>query len=145
MNGSTSMNHQRFSPTILANNPLGTASRCSISCKRRWLLSIRCSVCAPNQRTGDTPTVAGATYDLRSYRRVYVVGAGKAGASMAAAVAAVLGDRLDDGLVVVKYGHGTGRDPSVIAVVEAGHPMPDAAGVLLVSVSSPWPTARHRR
>ena len=42
------------------------------------------------------------TYDLRSYERVFVVGAGKAGAPMARAAAEVVGDRLAGGVVVVK-------------------------------------------
>jgi hydroxypyruvate reductase len=58
---------------------------------------------------------------------VYVIGAGKAGAPMARAVEARLGDRLTGGLVVVKHGHGgpTAR----VEIVEAGHPVPDSAGV----------------
>jgi len=65
-------------------------------------------------------------YDLRQSRRIFVVGAGKAAAPMAAAVEQVLGRRITDGLVIVKYGHvGPLRR---IRLVEAGHPLPDAAG-----------------
>ncbi len=60
--------------------------------------------------------------------RTVVIGAGKAAAAMAAAVEAHWpGDREAlSGLVVTRYGHGlpTRR----IAVVEAAHPVPDAAG-----------------
>ena len=58
--------------------------------------------------------------------RVLVVGAGKAAASMAAAVEAAWSQVALDGLVITRYGHGlpTAR----IRVVEAGHPVPDAAG-----------------
>lgn len=58
--------------------------------------------------------------------RVIVVGAGKAAASMAK----VLEDRWPDpleGLVIVPYGHTA--DCQWIEVVEASHPLPDAAGV----------------
>ncbi|MGY8523651.1 glycerate kinase type-2 family protein [Paracidovorax citrulli] len=60
--------------------------------------------------------------------RTLVVGAGKAAASMAVAVErayAGSGARLE-GLVVTRYGHGMPTEH--IAVVEAGHPVPDEAG-----------------
>ena len=60
--------------------------------------------------------------------RTVVVGAGKAAAAMAGAVDAHWpADAKLDGLVVTRYGHGIGR-VTRIAVVEAGHPVPDAAG-----------------
>ncbi len=60
--------------------------------------------------------------------RTVVVGAGKAAAAMAAAVEAhwPAGCPLS-GLVVTRYGHGVGALPR-IEVVEASHPVPDAAG-----------------
>jgi hydroxypyruvate reductase len=63
---------------------------------------------------------------LDAYRRIIVVGAGKAATRMAAATDAILADRAVLGAVVTKYGHAEplGR----IDVVEAGHPLPDAAG-----------------
>lgn len=70
-------------------------------------------------------------YPLRQFERVWVVGGGKASAPMAAAVAEVLGSRLSGGLVVVKYGH-TLRHAEAsgpVRIVEAGHPIPDQAGV----------------
>lgn len=62
--------------------------------------------------------------------RVVVVGAGKASAAMALAVERVAEmqgwcDRLT-GLVVTRYGHGVPCDR--IEIVEAAHPVPDAAG-----------------
>jgi len=47
----------------------------------------------------------GLTYDLAQYRHVYVVGGGKAGAAMAAALEELLGERLTAGAVNVKYAH----------------------------------------
>lgn len=64
--------------------------------------------------------------DLDRVRRVLVLGCGKAGASMAQAVETILGDRVGDGVVVVKDGHG--RPLRRVRVVEAGHPVPDARG-----------------
>ena len=57
--------------------------------------------------------------------RTLVVGAGKAAAAMAAAVEAHWAGPLS-GLVVTRYGHGL--PCTRIEVVEAGHPVPDAAG-----------------
>ncbi|HQR20816.1 MAG TPA: glycerate kinase [Burkholderiaceae bacterium] len=59
-------------------------------------------------------------------RRAVVVGAGKAAASMAAAVERAWSDVELDGVVITRYAHGLPtRD---IRVVEAGHPVPDEAG-----------------
>ena len=60
--------------------------------------------------------------------RTVVVGAGKAAASMARAVEAHWpADKPLAGLVVTRYGHGVGALRR-IEVVEAAHPVPDAAG-----------------
>ncbi len=58
--------------------------------------------------------------------RIVVVGAGKAAASMARAAEDCWPGPLE-GLVVTRYGHGA--PTRHIKVVEAGHPMPDDAGV----------------
>ncbi len=65
--------------------------------------------------------------------RTVVVGAGKAAASMARAVEAHWPVACPmSGLVVTRYGHGVGTLPR-IEVVEASHPVPDAAGELAAS------------
>jgi hydroxypyruvate reductase len=64
---------------------------------------------------------------LRQHKRIYVIGAGKAGASMAKAAERVLGDRIAAGLVNVKDGH-TAKLRR-IELNECGHPVPDARGV----------------
>ncbi|NKC34117.1 glycerate kinase type-2 family protein [Falsiroseomonas selenitidurans] len=58
--------------------------------------------------------------------RVVVVGAGKSAAVMAAAVEAAWPAVPLSGLVVTRYGHG--HPTRRIAVLEAAHPVPDAAG-----------------
>lgn len=68
-----------------------------------------------------------ARLDLRRVRRVLVVGAGKAGAAMAAAVEGILGDRVAGGLVTVKAGHTASLRR--VRLCEAAHPVPDEAGV----------------
>jgi glycerate 2-kinase len=57
--------------------------------------------------------------------RTIVLGAGKAAAAMAQAVEHHMAGRLE-GLVVTRYGHGA--PCTQIEVVEAAHPVPDAAG-----------------
>ena len=73
------------------------------------------------QRQGDLLTVAdptahapapALTYDLRRYRRIFVIAAGKAAAPMCRAVESVLQDRISSGLAVTKYGHGQPTDQS---------------------------------
>ena len=56
--------------------------------------------------------------------RVLLVAAGKAAWQMAKAAADCLGDRIDRGVVVTKYGHVTGPIPRC-ECFEAGHPVPD--------------------
>ncbi|HEY6096107.1 MAG TPA: glycerate kinase [Gallionellaceae bacterium] len=72
--------------------------------------------------------VADATYRLADFRRIIVVGAGKATARMAQAIELLLGDLIEGGLIVVKYGHSEKLDR--IEQVEAAHPLPDQAGVV---------------
>lgn len=85
------------------------------------------------RRAGDTLFVADRTYDLRQFKQVYVVGAGKAGAPMAAAVAETLGDDLTAGVVIVKEGYAGAVATGNIDLVEGGHPLPDARGVAAAS------------
>ncbi len=65
--------------------------------------------------------------DLSPFDRIVILGGGKASARMALAFEKILGDRLHQGLVVVKYGHG--EELSRVQVIEAGHPIPDENGV----------------
>ena len=70
--------------------------------------------------------VDGQSWKLPRRGRLLVLGAGKGVAPMGAAVEELLGDRIDTGMLVVKYGHGLPLQQ--IAQVEAAHPVPDAAG-----------------
>ncbi len=65
--------------------------------------------------------------DLSEFDRVVVLGAGKATASMARGIEAVLGDRISEGAISVKYGHTD--EVSRIRTIEAGHPVPDENSV----------------
>jgi len=67
------------------------------------------------------------SFDLDSYNRIIVVGVGKASARMVLGVERILGSRITDGLVAVKYGH---TEPTTrVRLMEAGHPVPDAQSV----------------
>lgn len=80
---------------------------------------------------GDILRAGGRAYPLAEIERILVVGGGKAGAPMAAALTDLLGARITAGVVNVKYGHTAagGNGPGgALQIVEAGHPVPDAAG-----------------
>ena len=77
---------------------------------------------------GNVLFVEGRPYDLAAYERIMTIGAGKASAAMAQTLESLLGDRLHNGLVATKYGHGVGLKRT--RVMESGHPVPDAAGEL---------------
>ncbi len=76
---------------------------------------------------GEKLIIGDREYDLNLFDRVIVVGAGKAGASMAAALESILGSYITEGMVITKYGHGLAL--KTISVTEAGHPIPDESGV----------------
>lgn len=62
-------------------------------------------------------------YDLRRFRRVIVVGFGKAAARMARGLEEILGPRLSEGFVVTA--ERCSLPTSIVEVMEAGHPLPD--------------------
>ena len=83
------------------------------------------------QLSHHTLTVGGQSYDLSQVEAIYLVGAGKAGAPMAQAAAAILGERLTAGLVIVKEGYSplSPSLPPQLKIREAGHPLPDERGI----------------
>ena len=107
------------------------------------------AVLAHVERSGDVLRIGQRKYRLNDLDRIFVVGAGKAGAPMSAAIAELVGDRVTAGCVNVKYGHvadsgrwrvrfGRAEEGQVdlppamsgpIRIVEAGHPLPDVAGL----------------
>ena len=76
---------------------------------------------------GDILHAGGKSWNLRRVKRVLVLGAGKGAASMAAALENLLGERISDGLVIVKYDHGLPLKH--IRLAEAAHPVPNQAGM----------------
>jgi hydroxypyruvate reductase len=75
---------------------------------------------------GRSPTDT-VTLDTDQYKRIFLIGGGKATAAMAAAMEELLGDRIHQGLINVKYGFT--QPLKFTRTTEAGHPLPDKNGV----------------
>jgi len=116
-----------FDPAVLSPNPAVRESILTIL--QAALAAVDPFVAVQNtlQKRGVILSLGKRHYNLDEFRRLFVLGAGKAGAPMTQAVESVLGERISGGLVVVKTDHGgpTQRVP----IVEASHPTPDGAGV----------------
>jgi len=79
------------------------------------------------RRQGNQLFVGDCSYILDSYKRIFLIGAGKGTAPMAKALENILEERLTNGLIIVKYGHGIPLEKTQI--LEADHPIPDDAGL----------------
>ncbi|MCE5225256.1 MAG: glycerate kinase [Porphyromonadaceae bacterium] len=75
----------------------------------------------------DLLQIESQTIDLSRTNDIYVVGVGKASASMASAIESILGSRIKAGHIVTKYGHSIPL--KYITITEAGHPVPDENGI----------------
>jgi len=72
-------------------------------------------------------TVSEMELHLKTFKRISLVGAGKATAPMARAMEEILKERVHQGIINVKYGFTDELDATEI--IEAGHPVPDQNGV----------------
>ena len=79
------------------------------------------------RREGDNLFIGNRKYDLSGIKNIFVTGAGKATAPMAAAIEDILGDKITRGIINVKYGHTANLN--CIGLIEAGHPVPDKNGM----------------
>ncbi|MGH9840872.1 MAG: glycerate kinase type-2 family protein [Blastocatellia bacterium] len=77
--------------------------------------------------SGDRLLAGDEACDLRLFRRILVIGVGKACVPMARAVEEVLGDRITDGLIVTNAV--IGDAPRRLPVLIGGHPLPNAASI----------------
>ena len=75
---------------------------------------------------GNILTIIGKEFDLEKFDKTFVVGAGKATAGMAFELENILGDKINSGLISVKYEHTA--ELKYIEIIEAGHPVPDRNG-----------------
>ena len=65
-------------------------------------------------------------FNVGAFRKIFLIGTGKASASMAQAVEEIFGDRITKGVITTKYGHLLPLKRTEI--IEAGHPVPDQKG-----------------
>jgi len=71
--------------------------------------------------------IGSEEYSLNEDAKIYVVGAGKAGVSMAQAVESILGKRITDGVIAVP--ELAGEPLSTIRLIEGGHPLPTEGSI----------------
>ncbi len=79
----------------------------------------------------DSITIARQSIPKSSIKKIYVIGAGKASAAMAAETEKILGNYITEGLVTTKYHHAL--PCRRISIIEAAHPVPDENGVEAVT------------
>ena len=79
------------------------------------------------KRKGNLLQIGGRKINLDRMHNLWVIGAGKAAASMGKAIENILGRHLAGGILATKYGH---RLPlKRLEIIEAAHPLPDANSV----------------
>lgn len=66
-------------------------------------------------------------YNLKEISNIYILGAGKGAAPMVVALEKLLGTRITEGVVCVKYAHSL--PTTKVHIAEASHPVPDENGV----------------
>ncbi|MEM1587657.1 MAG: glycerate kinase [Candidatus Bathyarchaeia archaeon] len=79
-------------------------------------------------RANNILQVGELKFNLNNFKRIFLVGAGKAGGSMAAFIEAILEDKLTEGWVNIPKGY---KVPSLrrVNIHESSHPIPDEASV----------------
>ncbi len=93
-------------------------------CRQIFLAGLQAS--SPETAVREHSESIRVLYQEGGFRRLLLVGFGKAAPAMAGALHRELGRIIDSGIVVTKYGHATSPLPKRIQVLEAGHPVPDA-------------------
>ena len=76
---------------------------------------------------GKTLFIGHRSYQLNQYKNLYVLGTGKATASMAAAIEDMIDEKITGGIITVKFDYAV--DLKHISLIEAGHPVPDENGI----------------
>lgn len=79
------------------------------------------------ERKNNTITIDNECYNLSEIDNVYIVGAGKGSANVAAAIRRRIGEHLTGGIIIEKHGQSMHIDD--ISVFTAGHPIPDETGL----------------
>jgi len=114
---------------VFDHEPTTPAGETALACLRAGVDAARPATVVRDacERDGDELRVGEETHDLSRFDRVLVLGTGKPAAAVADALAAVLGDRIDDGAVVVP---GSAADPDArpVARLPGDHPIPSERG-----------------
>lgn len=76
------------------------------------------------RRQEETLVIAGRDYDLTAFRRVCLLGVGKAALPMSAALAELLGERLAAGLVIAKHLPPASINHPPLSITQGNHPLP---------------------
>jgi glycerate 2-kinase len=124
----TSIHPDRFLTSTLSSKPWGQPVARILAAA---LEAVEPEAAVRNHlRRQDNLLIIGESeYDLAQIDRVFIVGAGKAGAPMAQAAEAILADHLESGVVVVKEGYAADTSSiATVSIIEAGHPIPDQRG-----------------
>jgi len=79
---------------------------------------------------GKLLSVGNRRYSLNAFRKIVVVGAGKASGLMAAEVEHILGERIEEGVVIIPENQGSFVSLKRIRLEKSSHPLPDRKGVL---------------
>lgn len=70
--------------------------------------------------------IKGKKFDLKKYKRFFVIGGGKASGLMAEEIEKILGKRINGGAVNDFIGQ---RKTKIVKIIKAGHPIPNVNGV----------------
>lgn len=81
------------------------------------------------QLRGNILQIDGHRFNLNNFDRIIVVGGGKASGRMALALEEILQDKITTGLVNILHGTSKQIETKYIQLNEAGHPIPDKAGL----------------
>ena len=76
---------------------------------------------------GQKLTIGQLSFELNQFRKIYVIGGGKATGAMAEAIEETLKNRIKAGYVNVPYGNN--QKTQIIKINETSHPIPDQAGL----------------
>ena len=78
---------------------------------------------------GETLQINDSSFPLSKYRRIFVLGGGKASGTMAEALETILQDRIEDGIIVVPKGVADKHKLNRIRLHESSHPIPDESSI----------------
>ncbi|MSP13266.1 MAG: glycerate kinase [Chloroflexi bacterium] len=118
-----------FGTTWLENSPLRSEKSHIVSILNAALQAVDPAAAVKRELhlNSDNLLVGDREFRLEPTSRIFVIGAGKASARMAQAASEILGPRLAGGIIITRYGYAV--PAGTIKIIEAGHPVPDEAGV----------------